>query len=238
MPTVHDLAAALPTLIPEWEHEGDDPFGVWAPSDREVVRLGYAVEPTEAVLEAAIQARLDALLLHRPWRLDPARLPPEAGVLAVHKALDDRLSTGWSPALADALGLTMDGAPMRYKDRRIGMVGDVDEPAVWEVWVARLGETFGGAEAVLNPPRSVRVERIAAVGAFTDALVREAVERGTDLYLTGQLRKPGREAAAEVGLGVVAVGQARAEQWGLRWLAGVLAERFNLQTIDLDAAAD
>ena len=52
-------------------------------------------------------------------------------------------------------------------------------------------------------------------------------ERGADLYVTGQLRQPGRVAMLDTGIGVIAVGQKRGEMWGLRALAHLLQERFS-----------
>lgn len=68
--------------------------------------------------------------------------------------------------------------------------------------------------------------RVVAANAMTDALVREAAGRGADVYLTGQLRAPARAAVAQTGIGVVATGHHRAEEWGLRELARLLRERW------------
>ena len=61
---------------------------------------------------------------------------------------------------------------------------------------------------------------------MTEALVHEASERGADVYITGQLRQPGRVAMLDTGIGVIAVGHKRSEAWGLRALAHVLRERW------------
>ena len=61
---------------------------------------------------------------------------------------------------------------------------------------------------------------------MSDALVREADVRGADLYVTGQLRQPAEIAAVETGIGVIAVGHRRSEEWGLRAIAHVLQERW------------
>jgi putative NIF3 family GTP cyclohydrolase 1 type 2 len=61
---------------------------------------------------------------------------------------------------------------------------------------------------------------------MTDALVREAAARGAQMYVTGQVRQPGLRAAADTGMGIVAVGHARGEMYGLRLLAAMIEERF------------
>lgn len=72
------------------------------------------------------------------------------------------------------------------------------------------------------------MRRVAVVGAMTDALVREAADRGAQIYVTGQYRQPAREAVRETGIGVIAVGHRRSEIWGLRALAGVIRERWSM----------
>ncbi len=62
---------------------------------------------------------------------------------------------------------------------------------------------------------------------MTDVLVREAKDRGANIYITGQLRQPAKLALEETGISCVAVGHKRSEEWGLRALAGLLRDRFS-----------
>jgi len=68
---------------------------------------------------------------------------------------------------------------------------------------------------------------VAVVGAMTDALVREAAERGATLYITGQFRQPAKLAVAQTQIGVIVVGHRRSELWGLQALTGVVRERWS-----------
>lgn len=220
MEALADFLDALLAVAPR----DDDPAGILVPGERPVRRLGLLLEPSADAGAWAEANALDALFLHRPWGLDADALPAGVGVLAYHRGFDARMSVGWSPRLAAALGMRAlrplgekDGAPL-------GMIGDVDARP-WEAFLARIEAELGGVESMIAPRRS-EIRRVAVVGAMTDALVREAAEAGADLYLTGQMRVPARNAVQETGIGVVAVGHARAEAWGLRALAASLRERF------------
>jgi putative NIF3 family GTP cyclohydrolase 1 type 2 len=191
---------------------------------RPVARLGLALEPWDGLGAWARAERLDAVFLHRPWGLAPGALPPGTGLLASHRPFDERLTTGFNPALAARLGMTGLESLGEREGRPPGMLGAV-EPQTFGDLLARVREEFGGVEAV-QPPRGGEVARVAAVNAMTDALVREAAERGADAYLTGVVRAPARAAVAETGIGVVAVGHRRAEEWGLRELARLFRERW------------
>ena len=223
-PTVAQVAAHLagPLDAGRYAREGD-PAGVWIGSDRPVRRLGLRLEagrPPYAWADG-----LDAVLLHRPFGLWPARFPSGVGVLAYHRALDDRLSVGPNPALAHALGLEPEGGPLRRGGEAVGLVGALPSALPFRGVRGRLVDVLGGVAAEVGPaPREVG--RVALVGAMTEALVAEAAERGARLYVTGQIRQPGVVAAGAHGVRVIAVGQGRGERWGLRRLGAIVGERW------------
>ncbi|MBV9788487.1 MAG: Nif3-like dinuclear metal center hexameric protein, partial [Chloroflexi bacterium] len=159
-----------------------------------------------------------------PWKLQPWQLP-ELGVLAYHLAFDERLTIGFNPRLADALQLTAIETLGEKVGRAIGMIGEVPQQSFAD-YVALLDHVFNQHDEA-QVPITEQIERVAVVGAMTDALVREAAERGAQIYVTGQLRQPAREAVRETGIGVVAIGHRRSEIWGLRALAGVIRERWS-----------
>lgn len=223
MPTVRDIADHLaPELDRARYHQEGDPAGVWLASDREVRRLGLRLEPGRAPYDWA--EGIDAVLMHRPFGLWPARLPDGLGVLAVHRALDDRFSVGYNPDLAAVLGLEAI-EPLWRDAHRIGLTGDLRQPVGYDELVGRIVRTFGGV-ADVRGPEPERVEAVALVGAMTAPLVKEAAARGATLYLTGQLRPVAFDAVRAAELRVIAVGQDRAEAWGLRHLGGVVRARW------------
>lgn len=202
----------------------DDPPTLFVPSEHEVRRLGMALEPAPGLADWVDAERLDAIFLHRPWGVEDAGLDADVGVLASHAPFDHRLTVGYNPDLARDLGL-LDPRPFGEQEgRAIGMIGDV-EPADAAELIDLVAHLFGGLDEVL-PGRMRTIPRVAVAGAMTDALVREAAARGADLYLTGQMRQPGRRAAAETGICVAAVGHARGERYGLRLLGGMIERRF------------
>lgn len=223
MPTPADLAAFIEAALDARAVPGEPP-ALWISSARPVRRLGLALEPRPGLAGWMDAERLDAVFLHRPWGAADAGLPPDAAVLASHAPFDARLTVGLNPDLARDLGLRHP-RPFGEKDgRAIGMMGDVG-PAEPGDWIGRVVRTFGGVEDIL-PGDADTVRRVAVVGSMTDALVRTAAAAGADVYLTGQVRPPGLRAAAETGIGIVAVGHARGERYGLRLLAGMIERRF------------
>ena len=203
---------------------GDDQGGVYRPSTRPIRRIGLALESWTQLSQWASHRHLDALFLHRPWKLEPDQLEPDVGVVSYHLAFDERLTLGFNPRLADALRIEAIEVLGEKQGRPIGMMGEIPAQS-FGTYRRYIEEVFGGQDKA-HPGGCEKVSRVAIVGAMTDALVREAVSRGANLYITGQLRKPAEEAVLETGIGVIAVGHRRSEEWGLRALAGVMRERW------------
>lgn len=222
-PPLAQVAAFIRQALDADAFSGEPPT-IFAASHRPVARLGLALEPGPELAAWVDADRLDAVFLHRPWRVAEAGLSADVGVLASHAAFDHRLTIGCNPDLARDLGLR-DPRPFGERDgRAVGMIGD-GAPVDPASFIERITRTFGGVDDVL-PERADAVRRVAVVGAMTDALVRQAAGEGADLYLTGQIRQPGLRAAAETGIGIVAVGHARSEMYGLRLLAGMIERHF------------
>ena len=229
MPALTALAATIDRIAHAALFTGQPP-SVFAPSGREVRRLGLALEPSAAVVERVRDEALDALFLHRPWNV--AGLPDDVGVIASHLPFDERLTIGFNPDFAAALGVAEIEVLGEKEGRPLGMVGDFDGS------FAHLLELITdevGAPEVVVPGSGAAIRRVAAVGAMTDALVREAAERGAGVYVTGEMRVPARAAVAETGIAVIAVGHGRSEVWGLHLLARLLRDEWpGLGTVVLD----
>lgn len=199
--------------------------GVYLPSSRPINRLGLALEPWTQLPQWVEQQRLDALFLHRPWKLQPEQLTQDIGVLSYHLAFDERLTLSFNPRLAEILSMSTLFVLGEKQGRAIGMIGDIPTQS-FTSYHSYVNEVFGGQqEARIGVV--TEVSRVAVVGAMTDALVREAAGRGAFLYITGQIRQPAELAVRETGMSVIGVGHRRCEAWGLRALAAVLRERWS-----------
>ena len=190
----------------------------------EVRRLGLALEASPALAGWIREERLDALFLHR-FRARPGEVPADLPLVGFHLPFDERLTVGWNPDLADALGLLAPEPLGARAGRPLGMLGSL-EPQPFERFRAGVEKLFDGQDEAVRPAGET-VDRVAVVGAMNDALVREAADRGAQLYVTGQARPSARAALADTGLGLVAVGHRRSELFGLSLLARTLWEQWS-----------
>ncbi len=215
-----------------------DQNGIYRASARPVKRMAFALEPWPDLERELAEGRIDAVFLHRPWRLAPeqqaALEAADAGVLAYHLSFDEHLTLGFNPPLATVLGMESPPEVLGLKEGRpLGMLARLVEPVTMAQIMARLREVFNGLETE-HPGDSQThqpVTKLAVVGAMTDALVRQAHVRGAELYVTGQWRQPATAAARETHMAVAAVGHLRSEAWGLRRLAGMVGEELGIEVV-------
>ncbi|MEI2578330.1 Nif3-like dinuclear metal center hexameric protein [Scytonema sp. PRP1] len=227
--SLEDIAEFLNQFFAVDLYSQEERGGVYLPSTRRVKRLGLLLEPSAQLHKWVRTQNLDALFLHRPWKLQPEQLAPDIGIISYHLPFDERLTFSFNPRLAEVLG--MSGLEvLGEKDKRaIGMIGEVPIQSFAHLCNC-VNQIFGGYEQVdaAEPAAEpTEVTRIAVVGAMTDLLVREAASRGANVYITGQLRHPAEQAVEETKIGAIAVGHRQGELWGLRALAGVLRERWS-----------
>jgi putative NIF3 family GTP cyclohydrolase 1 type 2 len=225
-----DIARFLHQQFSVDRYPASEAGGIFRPTKQPIQRLGLALEPWPGLETWATDNNLDAIWLHRPWQLDSG-VAPNLGVLANHLPFDETLSIGYNSVLARALGSTSQLEPLGFKQavtdtgntlpqRAIGMLYDA-ESYEFDGWLKQISQQFRGYDRA-EAGRQTLINRVAIVGAMTDKLIHEAAERGAQLYVTGQYRKPAQEAVNQTGLAVVAVGHQRSEDWGLHALADIL----------------
>ncbi|WP_299165694.1 Nif3-like dinuclear metal center hexameric protein [uncultured Arthrobacter sp.] len=208
-PTVGDVLLAIEELWPESLAEGWDAVGlVVGRADREVSTVVFAVDPSEAVIDDAVQLGADLIVAHHPLMLKAVHsvAATHAKGAAVHRLIEsgcalvtvhtngDSAIGGVSDVLADAFGLgnveplagSADGLP----EEGIGRVGDLAE-------VMSLGEfaelVFGLLPAVAGGMRVAGdrfglVRRVAVCGGAGDNLFDRVRASQADVYVTADLR--------------------------------------------------
>ncbi|GAA6614811.1 Nif3-like dinuclear metal center hexameric protein [Scytonema sp. NUACC26] len=225
-PSLEEIAEFLNDSLDVDKDFQEEQGGVYIPSVRPIARLGLALEPWAELREWVEVKNLDALFLHRPWKLQSEQLAPDIGVISYHLAFDERLTLSYNPELAQILEMSGLEVLGEKKNRPIGMIGEVPMQSFVELR-DRISQIFGGYEHIHEVDNSKEIRKIAVVGAMTDELVREATNRGATVYITGQLRKSADVALQETKIMAIAVGHRRSEIWGLQALAKLLHKRWS-----------
>ncbi|MBP9805232.1 MAG: Nif3-like dinuclear metal center hexameric protein [Candidatus Accumulibacter sp.] len=222
------------------------PNGLQVEGRSEVQRLVAGVSATQALLDAAVARDADAILVHHGWfwrgedgRVTGMRktrlqklLRHDLNLIAYHLPLDGHPELGNNAQLAKRFGWLVDD---RFGDQDIGYLGHLENPRT----VAAIGERVGSAlqrAPLLIGDGGRLVSRVGWCSGAAQGLFEEAIARGVDLYLSGEISEQTVHLARESGVAYLAAGHHASERYGVRALAEHLAERFglNCEFVDLD----
>jgi dinuclear metal center YbgI/SA1388 family protein len=213
----------------------------------DVTRIAAAVDASEATIEAAAAEGADLLLVHhgmfwgglqpltgRHLRKVRTLLEHNIAVYAAHLPLDGHAEIGNSALLARALGIEPQGRFAPYQGAEIGCWGVLEEGIGAAQLSVRLGEVLEQHDVHLIPGGPESVERVGVVTGGGASFVEDAVSLGLDALVTGEGSHHTHFDAMELGIHVLFGGHYATETFGVKALAGHLAERFGLEWTFLD----
>lgn len=219
------------------------PNGLQVVGADEVRHLSTAVSVSLDVIERAVAAGAQALLVHhglfwegqdlRVGALERRRLQAlfaaDVALIAYHLPLDGHPTLGNNARLATLLGLR-DVVPFgEHRGRMIGCSGTLAEPEDAAALGTRLGQALGSRPLVFaGGDHPIRTVGIVSGGAARD--VREAAARGLDAFITGEPSEDSPYLAAELGVHLIAAGHNATETVGVQALADAAAARFGITT--------
>lgn len=227
------------------------PNGLQVEGRGEVERIVSGVTASLALLEAAIAAEADLVLVHHGyfWKGEDQRLVGMKGnrvrllmrhnisLLAYHLPLDIHPELGNNALLGARLGATIEDSidggatPLIWSGR-------FAQPLPAEALAAKLGEVLQ------RPPLHVaggpaRIGRIAWCTGAGQGFIEQAARAGVDAFISGEISEPTAHIAREYGIHYFAGGHHATERFGVQALGEHLAQRFGLrhEFIDIDNPA-
>jgi dinuclear metal center YbgI/SA1388 family protein len=248
MPPVAELIAALDDLLEAPGFPDLGPNGLQVPGVPEVERVVTGVSATAALLERAVEADAQLVLVHHGlfWDFDPTGLTPaltarlrlvfkhDLNLAAYHLPLDAHAEVGNNAQLAVALGCEAHEPFGSFKGRAIGRAGRFAGDGV------PIGELLERVAAVTDrPPLHLpggpeRVRTIGIVSGSAAGSLGDAVARGYDAFLTGEPKEHVMGEAADSGIHFIAAGHYATETFGVRRLGDWLAREFGVEHVWVD----
>jgi len=220
--------------------------GLQVAGSEEVGRIVAAVDASEAVIEEAVAAGADMLLVHhgifwdglkpltgRRYRKVKTLLDNDIALYSVHLPLDGHAEVGNGAVLARTIGLE-DLRPFGdYEGATIGWAGLLPERTSPEALRATISEILGGSVHLIEG-RPGMVEQVGVVPGGGASFTDQAVELGLDALITGEGSHHTHIDAMELGINVYFGGHYATETFGVKALASHLAERFDLEWAFID----
>jgi dinuclear metal center YbgI/SA1388 family protein len=213
------------------------PMGMQVPGAREVTRIVAGVSSSLELFERAAEADADLILVHHGlfWDRDPraidealrrrlkALFDADITLAAYHLALDAHPEVGNNALLARELGVK----PER-RFAGIGFGGPLAEPVDIGGFAARAKEVLEADPLVFDHGPEL-IDTAAVVTGGAARYIADAARDGYALFLTGEAEEGTLHASKELGIHFVAGGHYATERIGIKALAALLAERFELE---------
>ncbi|WP_280926088.1 Nif3-like dinuclear metal center hexameric protein [Caldimonas mangrovi] len=225
------------------------PNGLQVEGKPEVRTLVSGVTASLALIEAAIDAGADAILVHHGlfWRGQDGRvvgwmkkrlhrlLAADVNLYAYHLPLDAHAELGNNAQLGHRLGLNIES---RFGEQDLGCLGTPAQPltlaALSTLLQARLSRSPVVVEGDGRPIRRVAWCTGGAQGYF-----EAAIAAGADAFVTGEISEPQAHYARETGVAYLACGHHATERFGAPAVAAHVASHFGIEHrfIDVDNPA-
>jgi dinuclear metal center YbgI/SA1388 family protein len=247
------MAIALTTLVEEADRflgaariSDYCPNGLQVEGRPQVRRIVSGVTASQALLDAAVEAEADVVLVHHGyfWKGEDAcvtgmkrrrlqtLLSHDISLLAYHLPLDVHPEVGNNVQLARQLDITVEGPLDPNNPKVVGLLGSLAEPMSARDFARRVQEVLGREPLLVEGQGMVR--RVGWCTGGGQGYIDNAIAAGVDLYLTGEASEQTFHSARENGVGFIAAGHHATERYGVQALGEYLARRFAIDHLFVD----
>jgi dinuclear metal center YbgI/SA1388 family protein len=247
------MAIALATLVEEADRYLNAarisdycPNGLQVEGRPQVRRIVSGVTASQALVDAAVEAQADVLLVHHGYfwkgenpcvtgmkqRRLKTLLANDISLLAYHLPLDVHAEVGNNVQLAAQLGITVEGPLEPENPRTVGLVGSLSETMSPHDFARHVHQVLGREPLLVEGDAMIR--RVGWCTGGGQGYIDQAIAAGVDLYLTGEASEQTFHSARENGISFIAAGHHATERYGVQGLGDYLARRFAIEHLFID----
>lgn len=241
----NELLAYLDDLMDVRRYDDYAPNGLQIEGIESVRTVVSGVTASRALVEAAVRANADVLLVHHGyfWRgEDPrivgmkrARIAPllahNINLLAYHLPLDAHEVYGNNAQLARVLGLTVRG---RFGgEPPLALCGELAAPVDAEEFALHIERVLGRTPLFISGGTHA-IRRVGWCTGAAQKYIDAAAAQGLDAYISGEVSEHTVHVARELGIHYFAAGHHATERYGVAALGDHLAQRFGVKHLHLD----
>ena len=241
---IKDLNNYLNVLLQPERFNDYCPNGLQVEGKQEINNIVTGVTASMALLEAAVQANADAVLVHHGyfWRGESPTitgikkrriqilLQHEINLFAYHLPLDAHAELGNNVMLAKQLGLNI-----------IGKTGEKDMLLLAELTTPQSLQTFAKVIEVklTRTPQVIgdlakSVKTVALCTGAAQGYIEQALAANVDVYVSGEISEQTVHVARESGMSYISAGHHATERYGIQALGEHVAQKFGLQHTFID----
>ena len=224
------------------------PNGLQVEGRAEVNHLVCGVTASLALIDAAIAAKADAILVHHGlfWRGQDGRvtgwmkqrlarlIQHDINLFAYHLPLDAHPLLGNNARLGARLGWTVDA---RFGEQDLGFSAAIESTDLGALTTQLRGVL--GRDVMVVPGDGRPLRRVAWCTGGAQGYFEAAIAAGADVFITGEISEPQAHYARETGVAFIAAGHHATERYGVQGVGAQVAQDLGLtwQFIDVDNPA-
>lgn len=243
---INDLNNYLNSLLQPERFSDYCPNGLQVEGKQEINKIATGVTASMALLEAALQANADAVLVHHGYFWRGESLPitgikkrriqfllqHDINLFAYHLPLDAHETLGNNVMLAKQLGLTITG---KTGEKEMLLLAELNPTQSLQTF-ANLVEAKLARKPQVIGDLAKTVKTIALCTGAAQGYIEQAVAANADVYISGEISEQTVHVARESGMSYISAGHHATERYGIRELGEHLAQKFGLQHafIDID----
>jgi dinuclear metal center YbgI/SA1388 family protein len=230
-----ELLALFDGLLQPARFKDYGPNGLQVEGKDTITRIVSGVTASRALIEAAIDARADAIFVHHGlfWRGQDGRvvgwmkqrlqllLAHDINLFAYHLPLDAHPELGNNAQLGRVLGLAAD---VHFGEQDLGCVAGAQFAGA-QALADHVGTALGRGVTLVQPEESLRrpIRRVAWCTGGAQGYFEPAIEAGADAFITGEISEPQAHLARETGVAFIAAGHHATERYGAPAVAAHVA---------------
>jgi dinuclear metal center YbgI/SA1388 family protein len=245
----NDLNQCLDTLLETARFRDYCPNGLQVEGRSDIQRIVCGVTASQALIDAAIARKADAILVHHGWfwKSDDARitgfrrarmasvLAHDLNLYAYHLPLDAHPELGNNAQLGQRLGWSASG---RFGEQDLGFVAELATPCRADDVSAHVEHVLARTPLLVGDASRI-VRRVAWCTGGAQSYFEAALATGADLFLSGEISEQTTHLARETGMSYIAAGHHATERYGVQALGQYLSDSHGLacEFIDIDNPA-
>lgn len=222
------------------------PNGLQVEGRNEIHTIISGVTASLDLLHAAAAAKADAVLVHHGyfWRGENERITGikrhrialliahDMNLFAYHLPLDTHLELGNNTQLGRKLGFIETN---RFGEQDIVVQGKLMRPITLGDLGAKISKKLSRDPLIIGETDKP-IRHVAWCTGAAQSYFDEAIHRGVDAFITGEISEQTVHAARESGAAFIAAGHHATERYGVQALGEHIAQKFgvNHQFIDID----
>ncbi len=218
------------------------PNGLQIQGKKEISRIVTGVTACQALIDAAVLAKADALIVHHGffWKGESSCLTGIKGkriatlvksdinLFAYHLPLDAHVEIGNNAQLAEKLDLEIEGRFGRGQGDELAMYGRLREAKTAKEFADKLARVLG-REPLHIVGKGEMLERVAWCSGAAQSYIEAAANLSVQAFISGEVSESTTHFVRESGVHYFAAGHHATERYGVQALGELLAQRFGLE---------